>query len=63
MFWPENLEDAKQQLKDPDIKQKFGKLRQELINKPEELISSSILNNLFDKKVFIELLDHIIFYL
>lgn len=63
VFWAEDLENAKQQLKDPDIKQKFDKLRQDVFNKQEGLLSSSFLNNLFDRNVFIQLIDHIIFYL
>jgi len=62
-FWTEDLENAKQQLNDTDIKQKFEKLRHELFNKAERLLSSAFLNNLFDRKVFIQLLDHIIYNL
>jgi len=59
-FWPTDIERAKALLNNPNIKNEFIELRKKILSINEDIISSSYLNNLFNKVVFIELLDHII---
>ncbi len=59
-FWREDIEKAKINLDDKNIKQELIDLKYKIKSINEKVISCSYLNNLFDKNVFIELLDHII---
>lgn len=59
-LWSDDIEKAKTLLGNPNIKKEFIDLRKKILAINENVICSSYLNNLFDKSVFIELLDHII---
>ena len=59
-IWPENIQNAKRQLNDDLINQKFQTLRAELSKQTDMVFTSSYLNSLFDKRVFLQILDHII---
>lgn len=59
-LWSEDIEKAKTLPGNPNIKKEFINLRKKMFAINEYVICSSYLNNLFDKSVFIELLDHII---
>lgn len=62
-LWPEDIKHAKQQMNDLHIKQKFEKLKYDLLEQSETQLISSYLNNLFHKTVFIQLINHIVTYL
>jgi hypothetical protein len=59
-LWPDDIKKANTLLGNPNIKKEFIDLRNKMLGINENVICSSYLNNLFDKSVFIELLDHII---
>lgn len=61
--WPEELKHAQLQLNDDLIKQKFEKLKSDLEAIPDTQITSSYLNNLFDKNFFLQVTHHIISHL
>jgi hypothetical protein len=59
-LWPDDIKNASQRLNDDLIKIKFATLRTDLSRQTDLIFTCSFLNNLFDKRVFIQILDHII---
>lgn len=59
-MWPDDIQNAERQLNDDLIKQKFQTLRADLSKQTDLIFTSSYLNKVFDKRVFLQLLDHII---
>lgn len=62
-LWPDDLKKAKTLLANPTIKQEFIDLKEKIMIIDKKVISSSLINNVFDKSVFIELVDHVIDHL
>lgn len=58
-FYPDDIADASKQVDKAILKQVLTKLRRDIVDSGKEVITSSILNNLVDKTIFIKLLDHI----
>jgi hypothetical protein len=59
-FWPESIKEAKEKDGDPDLKMKLEKLRVVVAERPETLMCSSSLNQVFHRDMLVQLLDHII---
>lgn len=59
-FWPDDISIAKEKFNDPHLKEYLQKFKQEIQNIETDVISSTFLNNLFHKNVFIELIDHLL---
>lgn len=59
-MWPDDIQKAKRQLNDDLIKQKFQTLRSDLSKQTDLVFSSSYINNIFDKRLFLQIVDHII---
>jgi hypothetical protein len=59
-LWPEVILNAKTLLGNPNIKNEFVDLKEKIEVINENVVCSDYLNNLFDKNVFIQMLDHII---
>jgi hypothetical protein len=59
-FWPQNIWEAVRKCNDPDLKTKLRALRRHLDNLSVDCVVSTVLNQWFDRTVFIKLLDHII---
>lgn len=59
-LWRKDIRNAKKQLNDPRITYQFEQLKTNILSIETQTVSSSYLNNLFDKGVFTQLLDHII---
>ena len=62
-FWPENIQKASKDFDTIGLKAQLVKLRDAVIQSNSKVVVSERLNNLFDKKVFVELVDHIIRHL
>lgn len=59
-LWTEDILNAKTLLGNPNIKNEFISLKKKIEAINENVVRSSYLNNLFEKNVFIQLLNHII---
>ena len=59
-LWTEDILNARTLLGNPNIKSEFVGLKEKIEAISENVLCSAYLNNLFDKNVFIQLLDHII---
>ena len=59
-FWQEDIQTASQNFDITDLISEFSNLKNEIENQDKQIVSSSKLNNLFHKKVFIQLLKHIL---
>lgn len=59
-LWTEDISNAKTLLGKPNIKSEFIDLREKMEAINENVVCSTHLNQLFDKNVFILLLDHIV---
>ena len=59
-FWEENVTKASDEIDKTQLVTTLRNARAELILSPKAVVLSSKLNNLLDKNVFIELLDHIV---
>ncbi|TCC90215.1 hypothetical protein EZ428_13115 [Pedobacter frigiditerrae] len=59
-FWTKDILNAKTLLGNPNIKNEFVDLKEKVEAINGNVVCSDYLNNLFDKNVFIQLLDHII---
>jgi hypothetical protein len=59
VLWPENIRFAAANLDVDYLKACFERLREEIIQSDCKIVNSKRLNNLFDKKVFLQLIDHI----
>ena len=55
-----NILNAKELASHDNIKQEFEKLKSLIAERPENTLISEYLNNVFDKNIFIQLLNHII---
>jgi hypothetical protein len=62
-LWPEDIENASKHLDTINLKDHLLQLKKDLTQVDKNIIVSKRLNNLFDKQVFIQLLDHISTYL
>ena len=62
-FHPEDIANASNHVDTEALKEDLGKLKLDLLKSDKDIIISARLNNLIDKGVFIELLDHIVEYL
>ncbi|XZF14078.1 DUF6331 family protein [Chitinophagaceae bacterium MMS25-I14] len=59
-LWPEDIRKAAASFDKQQLLEDFIHLRNEINASNRSIVISSLLNNLFDKSVFIKLLDHII---
>lgn len=59
-FYPDDIAEASSHMDKKALKEDLAKLKLDLSKSDKEVIVSSTLNNLADKGVFIELLDHIV---
>ena len=59
-FYPADIADASTHVDKESLKEDLVKLKLDLIKSDKDIISSSTINNLVNKGVFIELLDHIV---
>src|SRR5690349_17813855 len=59
-FWEEDIARASKKIDKGQLIAAFKNLRAELVKSEKTIVSSSKLNNLLDKGVFINLVDHIL---
>jgi hypothetical protein len=59
-LWPESIKSASKNLNSMELKNKLLKLRSDVVKANKKIIVSKRLNNLFDARVFINLVDHIV---
>lgn len=59
-FWEDDIEQSINNLDKTELINNLRDVKSELINTSKTIVSSSRLNNLLDKRVFIELIDHIL---
>ncbi len=59
-LWQSNIENANKVLNNPNIKTEFEKLRLQVSQRHEKVVVSSYLNQLFDKDVFLQVIDYIV---
>lgn len=59
-FWPEDICAALKKVDKEALHKNLLTLKTEITNSSKSIIISTKLNNLFDKSVFIQLLDHIL---
>lgn len=59
-FYPDDIKKAANNIEKELLKSDLAKLKVDLLSSDKEIIISSRLNNLVDKTVFINLLDHIL---
>lgn len=62
-FYPDDIANASTHVDKESLKEDLVKLKLDLVKSDKDIISSSTLNYLVNKGVFIELLDHIVGYL
>jgi hypothetical protein len=62
-LWPEDIENASKDLNTIELKNHLVQLKKDVSQVGTNIIVSKRLNNRFDKKVFIQLVDHISTYL
>lgn len=60
VLWPENIRFAAADLDVDYLKACFNRLRKVIIESDCQIVNSTRLNNLFHKKVFLQLIDHIL---
>jgi len=58
-LWAEDIKNASKHCDSKELKLHLLKLKNDLTQVDEKIIVSKRLNNIFDKQVFIELIDHI----
>ena len=58
-FYPDDIANASNHVDQELLRDDLSKLKQDLLRSDKKIITSARLNNLVDKTVFIELLDHI----
>ena len=59
-LWPDNIQKAIEDLDKDRLLQNLNDVRKTVMASKAEVVSSDKLNNLFHRKVFIQLLDHVI---
>jgi hypothetical protein len=59
-LWPEDIEKVKGSLNVQNLVAELQSIHAEIVALPKDLVSSSRLNNWFDKSVFLALLEHLI---
>jgi hypothetical protein len=58
-LWPDDIQNASRNLDSEKIKFQLSKLKVELSKVDKKIICSKRLNNLFDRQVFLEVIEHI----
>ncbi len=59
-LWPEDIRRASLEVDAAELKKQLMRLKAEISKSHCNIVVSSQLNNLFDKRVFISLIDHIV---
>jgi hypothetical protein len=59
-LWSEDIEKVKASLNTRNLASELSTIRAEIVALPQDVVVSERLNNLFDKSVFLALLDHLI---
>jgi hypothetical protein len=59
-FYPDDIKNAADHVDKELFRSDFSKLKTDLLSSDKDIITSSRLNNLVDKNVFLRLIDHII---
>lgn len=59
-FFPEHLRVSSEELADPSLPEKIGKLHSFVLNSWSDVFVSETLDNFFDRDVLLKLLDHIV---
>ena len=58
-LWSEDIKNASEHLDRKELKAQLSRLKDEVVQADKNIVVSKRLNNLFDKSVFIQLIDHI----
>lgn len=58
-LWPEDIKNASKHFDLTELKDQLSTMKDDVVQVYKNVIISKRLNNLFDKKVFIQLIDHI----
>jgi hypothetical protein len=59
-LWQQDIAKASEGLDKEAIKMELQRAKAQLLERPEKLVTSEHLNSLFEKKVFIRVLDHLL---
>jgi hypothetical protein len=59
-LWPEDIWNAARSARDPQLLARLEALRQYTASVSSSVVHSTILNQLFDRDIFLSLLDHVI---
>lgn len=62
-LWPKDIQNASKHFDRKELKVQLSRLKDEVVQVDKSIVVSNRLNNLFDKSVFIQLIDHILSHL
>lgn len=58
-LWPQSITKASSDFDIDELKYYIDRLKNEVVKSPRKVVSSTMLNNLFEKSVFIQVIGHI----